>query len=105
MSFTYKGLSAKLERHIVTEEEVNHQLERLRSLILELLQARDPGISIHDFRMVRGKGHTNLIFDIALPARLMQERKQIKKDLDAALAQTLDSTYYTVVTFDIAAFN
>ena len=81
------------------------ELERLRSLILELLQARDPGISIHDFRMVRGKGHTNLIFDIALPARLMQERKQIKKDLDAALAQTLDGTYYTVVTFDIAAFN
>ena len=29
MAFTYKGLSAKLERHIVTEEEVNRQLQRL----------------------------------------------------------------------------
>ena len=29
MSFTYKGLSAKLERHTVTEEEVNRQLQRL----------------------------------------------------------------------------
>ena len=29
MSFTYKGLSARLDRHIVTEEEVNHQLHRL----------------------------------------------------------------------------
>jgi hypothetical protein len=28
-----------------------------------------------------------------------------KKALDTALAQTLDGTYYTVVTFDIAAFN
>ena len=30
MAFTYKGLKAKLEKHIVTEEEVNRQLQRLR---------------------------------------------------------------------------
>ena len=30
---------------------------------------------------------------------------EIKKELDAALAQTLEGTYYTVVTFDIASFN
>ena len=30
MAFTYKGLKAKLERHIVTEEEVNRQLQRLK---------------------------------------------------------------------------
>ena len=30
MAFTYKGLKAKLERHVVTEEEVNRQLQRLK---------------------------------------------------------------------------
>lgn len=29
MSFTYKGLKARLDKHIVTEEEINHQLQRL----------------------------------------------------------------------------
>ena len=29
MSFTYKGLSAKLDRHIVTDEEITRQLQRL----------------------------------------------------------------------------
>ena len=29
MSFVYKGLKAQLDRHIVTEEEINHQLQRL----------------------------------------------------------------------------
>lgn len=29
MSFIYRGLSARLDRHIVTEEEINHQLQRL----------------------------------------------------------------------------
>ena len=30
MSFTYKGLSAQLSKHTVTEDEVNRQLHRLQ---------------------------------------------------------------------------
>ena len=30
MSFTYRGLKAKLDRHIVTTEEIDRQMERLR---------------------------------------------------------------------------
>ena len=30
MSFTYRGLKATLERHIVTGEEIDRQIERLR---------------------------------------------------------------------------
>ena len=81
------------------------QMERLRSLVLELLQQQDGRISIHDFRMVRGKGHTNLIFDVALPADLMGKHKQIKAQLDADLQGLNEGTYYTVVTFDLATFN
>ena len=29
MPFTYKGLSAQLEKHTVTEDEINRQLHRL----------------------------------------------------------------------------
>ena len=81
------------------------ELDRMRELVAQLLQERDPEITIHDFRMVRGKEHTNLVFDISLPARLMEQKKQIKKDLDAAIAQRETGTYYTVVTYDIASFN
>ncbi len=30
MEFTYRGLKAKLERHIITDSEIDHQMERLR---------------------------------------------------------------------------
>ena len=30
MAFTYRGLTAKLDRHIVTDEEVDRQLQRLQ---------------------------------------------------------------------------
>ena len=62
-------------------------------------------ITIHDFRMVRGKGHTNLIFDAALPAERMKDKKDIKHRLDEALNATAETTYYTVITFDLANFN
>ena len=55
--------------------------------------------------MVQGKGHTNLIFDTALPADLMSRHKQIKQKLDADLQALNEGTYYTVVTFDLATFN
>ena len=81
------------------------EMDRIKSVVEEILVARDSRITIHDFRMVRGKGHTNLVFDIALPAELMDQKKQIKKQMDEALAQKEEKTYYTVVTFDIASFN
>ena len=53
-----------------------------------------------------GANHTNLIFNIALPADLTGQEKTIGKAIDAALADRGDEMkYYTVVTFDAEAFN
>lgn len=41
MSFTYKGLSAKLDRHIVTDEEMEHQLQRLLQSNPRIAQVTD----------------------------------------------------------------
>ena len=87
---------------VVTDDA---EQDRIRSVVEEILQQTDQRITIHDFRTVRGKGHTNLVFDIVLPAELMSQRKQIKKQMDEQLAQKEEKTYYTVVTFDIASFN
>ncbi len=81
------------------------EMDRLRSVVQDILTGLDSRITIHDFRMVRGTGHSNLIFDMALPSELMKQQKELKKQLDAVLAEREPGTYYTVVTFDIAAFN
>ena len=87
---------------VVTGDE---EQDRIKNVVEEILQSIDSRISLHDFRTVRGKGHTNLVFDIALPAEMMAQKKQIKKQMDEVLAQKEEKTYYTVVTFDIASFN
>ncbi|MBQ3087503.1 MAG: cation transporter [Clostridia bacterium] len=87
---------------VVTDDE---ELSELRDTVLQLLQTQDARISVHDFRMVRGEGHTNLIFDIVLPSDLMPNKKQIKKKLDEDLNRDAQTQFYTVVTFDMSTFN
>ena len=87
---------------IVTGDQ---ELDRLQETVRGILAGYDSRITIHDFRMVAGQGHTNLIFDMALPAELMGSSRQVKQYLDDALRQQEARTYYTVITFDMAAFN
>ena len=79
--------------------------DRMRNLVTGILHVRDPRLSIHDFRMVPGAGHTNLLFDLAVPADLCKEHAQIQQSLESALNDLGEGTYYTVITFDNAAFN
>ncbi len=80
-------------------------LDKMRQTVLEALQHLDSRLSLHDFRMVVGKGHTNLIFDVVLPFDLKGTEKQIKRAVDAYLAALEQGTYYTVITFDPEGFN
>ena len=84
----------------------DEELESMRQVIADVLTQQDQRLTLHDFRMVRGKGHTNLIFDVTLPFDLKGKEKQLKKGIDKALSQQQQgTTYYTVITFDPEAFN
>ena len=87
---------------IVTDDK---ELSRLRGAVEEILRKQDIRITIHDFRMVQGNDHTNLIFDMVLPSELMQRRFEIMEKLDSALAELDENKYYTVVEYDMEGFN
>ena len=80
-------------------------VDRMRRLVTAILHVKDPRLSIHDFRMVPGTGHTNLLFDVALPPELLDQKQEIQASLEAALNDLGEGTYYTVITFDNAVFN
>jgi len=87
---------------VVTGDEA---LEQTRQFVAEVLRQRDERMSLHDFRMVQGKGHTNVIFDVALPHDLKGSEKEIKKGVEKALAENYQGKYYAVITFDPQSFN
>ena len=87
---------------IVTGDEI---LERRCTQVTQILLAYDSRLSIHDFRLVPGPGHTNLIFDVALPQDLLGKKKDILAWLEKGLEALGEGQFYPVVTFDMAPFN
>lgn len=87
---------------VVTDDP---ERNRMLAATAAALSAMDSRLKIHDFRMVRGTGHTNLIFDISLPPDLTDRKKQIRKDLEQTLSARENTEIRTVITFDPAAFN
>ena len=87
---------------VVTDDP---ELSRMKEKARAALKTIDDRLTLHDFRMVQGKGHTNLIFDVALPSDLRGRSESILQELTDRVNEGEDKTYYLVVTFDSAAFN
>ncbi len=81
------------------------ELSHTRELVQTCLCQFDPQLSMHDFRMVSGNGHTNLIFDIALPDALCSQKQEIREHLEQSLLVQTGKRYYAVITFDPTSFN
>ncbi len=87
---------------VVTDDP---ERNRLLAQTHEVLRSIDQRLHPHDFRMVKGDGHTNLIFDVALPSDMMKDKKKIRQTLEQELSARENTKIYTVITFDPAAFN
>ena len=80
---------------VVTDDP---EVDALRARVRETVAGMGPELSIHDFRMVKGATHCNLIFDVAVPLGC-----PIKdQDLLDALSREIRSwgDYYPVITLD-----
>ncbi|MBQ8378733.1 MAG: cation transporter [Oscillospiraceae bacterium] len=86
---------------IVTDDQ---ELNKMKAVILEEIAEIDEKFKIHDFRMVKGNEHTNLIFDMVIPRSYEGKQLEIKAMLDKKLSE-YEHKYYTVITFDFESFN
>lgn len=77
------------------DEHVNAMREKVE----ELLAQWDSRISLHDFRMVEGPTHTNLIFDAVVPQDLAATEEEAQKKIAQLIAQ-LGEQYRAVVKID-----
>lgn len=81
---------------IVTDDEaVNELRARVESAVGELGE----GMRIHDFRVVCGPTHTNLIFDIEVPFEDGRTNGDIISLTEKAVSR-MDPTYFAVVSID-----
>ena len=82
---------------ITDDEQTNH----LKKLLADLLHNNYPEIRFHDFRMVKGPTHTNIIFDIVVPFAY-KERDDVITDFLQKEIHRIDSSYFAVIQVDKA---
>lgn len=71
----------------------------MREKVQKLAAAIETGVTIHDFRMVEGPSHTNLIFDAVLPFESKMKESELREKLSQAV-NAIDETWFTVITVD-----
>ena len=80
---------------VTNDEAVNAAHEKIAALVRSI----DENISIHDFRMVTGPTHTNVIFDAVVPYRCKMSDREAEEKIKKAVHE-LDPHYYAVVQID-----
>ncbi len=81
---------------IVTDDET---VNFARAELVKKLGTLYEGLTLHDFRMVKGEKQNNLIFDVCLPHGCNLTHKQVKEAVNA-MAKDIDETYCCVITID-----
>lgn len=76
-------------------------IQKMRRVMTDALSSFDGVDSIHDFRIVTGPTHTNIIFDVVLSPTCRIPEKEILATATAA-ARNINENYFVVITFDKA---
>ena len=79
------------------------RIDALKSMCAEVLAEVETSVTFHDFRVVEGPTHTNLIFDVVVPLDCGKEDKWICDTVSEKLSK-IDERYFCVITVD-HAFN
>ncbi len=85
--------------HLDPIETNNALIFQMRAVVENIIYKIDARLSIHDFRLVTGPTHTNLIFDLVVPYDFKISDELITSQIQEEV-RALDSSYFTVINID-----
>lgn len=95
----WNDMHVRLNIHMDPIDTKSKQLAHLKERVRMAVYALDPELSIHDFRMVNGDTHVNLVFDVVVP----YGSKITLKDVHSACEKEFnndETKYYFVIDMD-----
>lgn len=87
------SLVVHLDPLVVNDKRVDELQKLVKASCFEI----DPALHIHDFRVVDGPTHTNLIFDLVVPFGFKYSEKQVKEMLSERIHEQ-NKNFYAVIT-------
>ncbi len=85
--------------HMDPVEVDNEKIAEIKTELSEKIQDKLPEVSIHDFRMVQGPTHTNLIFDVVVPYEYEKTGSQVKAEIEDIVSKSWEN-YFAVIHVD-----
>ncbi|UKI21171.1 MAG: cation diffusion facilitator family transporter [Christensenella sp.] len=95
----WNDMHVRLNIHMDPIDTKNKQLAHLKERVRMAVYALDPELSIHDFRIVNGDTHVNLVFDVVVP----YDSKITLNDVHSACEKEFENDetkYYFVIDMD-----
>lgn len=89
--------SIHMDPVVINDERINE----LRKITQDAVERVDGRLSIHDFRVVEGPSHTNLIFDTLLPSDMKCSNREICQKIEDEISK-IDERFFCVITVDHA---
>ena len=81
---------------VTTDEKISLLKEEVRGILEEM----DASINMHDFRVVIGPTHTNLIFDVVVPFGYPMDDAKICKNIGECVQKQIGKEYFCVIHVD-----
>ena len=77
----------------------NETVNALKAVAEEVILNIDPSVRMHDFRVVTGETHTNLIFDVLVSYSFRLKDEELKAEISRRIKEK-DSKLFCVITVD-----
>lgn len=90
------GIDISIHMDPVMSDEYTHEL---REIALSVVHKLCADASMHDFRVVEGPTHTNLIFDVVLPRKSEYTEEEFKTAVETEIKK-YNPDYFTVICID-----
>ena len=92
------GCDATIHMDPVVTNDI--RVSEKKEAVIAIVQKMDERLTIHDFRMVEGPSHTNLIFDVVAPFNFRLSDEELVKEIFANVQKNLGANYFTVIKVD-----
>ncbi|MCQ2409781.1 MAG: cation diffusion facilitator family transporter [Clostridia bacterium] len=96
----FNELGIILNIHLDPVDLQDEEMLTLKKIAESVLEKEAPALSLHDFRIVKGDTHTNILFDIVLPFGDKTDIKEVENKMEEEFRKINDTTYFFVVDVD-----
>lgn len=95
-----ENLNIQLTAHLDPVDTHNPETQKLYQNVVDIIQRIDQNLSIHDFRVVHGTTHTNLLFDITVPHKFRISNTELKEWITSEIKK-IDENYFVIMNIDL----